>query len=384
MGCQNATVIENESARELLSPIDFGPYKSKNRVMYAAMTRCRADPKDGVPTDLIKQYYADRCADPGIMLSECCAVNSRGEGFPGACQVFSKDQIEGWKKVIDAVHKNKGKLFIQLYHCGRCTWADNINGEKPVSSSTKRNTHREGKFDEPEALDIEGIKKVVEDFKNAAKALKEIGADGVQLHCANGYLVDQFLRDGVNDRTDEYGGSIENRARFMFEVLDELIKVFGASRVGVKLSPCGRYNDMYDSDPQALLDYLLPELDKRRICFTEVMRPPDGTPTTSYDKTGEEQIPDLFKGMKAKLPNVILVGNSGISPEEASKLIKEKVVDMVSFGRSYISNPDLCERISHNWPISSDVDWATAFYGGEKGYNDYPKYERPQKEETPK
>lgn len=380
MGCKNSSVVDNENFRGLLGQINFGPYKLRNKIMMAAMTRCKTDPKDGIPNDALVKYYTQRGEDAGIVLTECSAVRADGEGFPGNAQAFNKEQYAGWKKVVDAVHKVGGKIFIQLYHCGRATTQEKINGATVVGPSDIKNRYSNNtSYDTPTALDKEGIKAIIEAFGNSAKLAKEVGFDGVEIHAANGYLVDQFLKDAVNNRTDEYGGSIQNRCKFLFEVIDEVCKVFGANRVGVKLTPVGRYNDMYDSNPEALLEYLLPELDKKKICFIELCRAPDGTTDILYEKKGEEQIADmynLFGGVKNKLKNTVLVGNCKFTPEEAEKMIKEKKIDMVSFATNYIANPDLARRIRNNYPLAQP-DWSSVFAPGEKGYNDYPKYSPP-------
>lgn len=379
MGCNNSTVIENENARELLSTIDFGNYKLKNRIMMAAMTRQKADPTTGVPSDLHVDYFTQRGEDAGVVLTECVAVRQDGEGFPGNGQAFKKEHFAGWKKVADSVHKVGGKIFAQIYHAGRATDSTKIGGLQVVGPSAIKNRY-EGKFDEPKALDKKGIKELISAFVDSARNFKEIGFDGVELHAANGYLIDQFLKDSTNNRNDEYGGSIENRARFLLELVDEIAKVIGASRIGVKLTPGGRYNDMFDSNPQSILDYVLPQLNKRKICFVEIVRPPDGT-ASLYDIKGEDQLPNLFNGLKKKLPDVVLVGNSNITPEEADDLIKKKEIDMVSFAKNYIANVDLANRIRHKWPLSSP-DWSKLYSSGAEGYSDYKKYTPPVEEKT--
>eukprot|EP00340_Litonotus_pictus_P009533 CAMPEP_0170515890 /NCGR_PEP_ID=MMETSP0209-20121228/2277_1 /TAXON_ID=665100 ORGANISM="Litonotus pictus, Strain P1" /NCGR_SAMPLE_ID=MMETSP0209 /ASSEMBLY_ACC=CAM_ASM_000301 /LENGTH=336 /DNA_ID=CAMNT_0010800597 /DNA_START=123 /DNA_END=1133 /DNA_ORIENTATION=- len=331
----------------------------------------RADPQNGIPTDNHVDYFTQRAEDAGFVLSGCCSVSFNGEGFPGNSKAFNKDHMEGWKKVFDSVHKVNGKIFVQIYHAGRATVSENIGGENPVGPSNIANRH-EGKFPEPTPLDKDGINKIKNDFVNSAKMLKDVGADGVEIHCGNGFLIDQFLKDSTNQRTDEYGGSVENRSRFMFEIVDEVSKVMGAGRVGVKISPAGRYNDMFDSNPKSLLDYLLPQLNKRKIGFVEIIRPPDGAENL-YDIKGEDQLPNIFDGLKKLLPDVVLVGNAGFSPDEAAKMIKEGTIDMVSFARNYIANPDLSARIKNNWPLAQP-DFSKAYGGGAEGYSDYPKY----------
>jgi 2,4-dienoyl-CoA reductase-like NADH-dependent reductase (Old Yellow Enzyme family) len=349
--------------------------------MMAAMTRCRADPTTGVPGDHHVAFFSQRGEDAGLVLTECVAVRQDGEGFPGNGQAYKKEHFAGWKKVAEAVHKVGGKIFAQVYHCGRATESSKIGGLPVIGVSNIKN--REGNFDEPKQISKKDIKEIITAFVDAAKNFKEIGFDGIEIHGANGYLVDQFLKDCTNNRNDEYGGSVENRCRFLLELIDEIAKVIGSSRVGVKLSPGGRYNDMFDSNPQSILDYLLPQLNKRKICFVEVSRPPDGTKGEHYKIKGEEQLPNLFNGLKKKLPDVILVGNNNFTPEEADDLIKKKEIDMVSFAKNYIANPDLASRINHKWPINQP-DWSKLYGGGAEGYCDYKKYTPPVEEKKAK
>ena len=378
MGCDQSSVIENEKLRELLTSTKVGNHKLKNKVVMAAMTRMRSDPKTGIPNDLNVKYYSERSQDAGFVLTECTSISLEGEGFPGATQIFTKEQQAGWKKVADEVHKNNGVIFVQLYHCGRATNSEKIGGKQPVGPSNIINRHSSNynKFDEPRALSIDEIKEIVKQFGVSAKLLKDAGIDGVQLHAANGYLIDQFIKDCTNNRTDSYGGSVENRCRFALEVIDELIKVFGNGSVGIKLSPVGRYNDMYDSDPVATLNYILPELNKRKIAFAEICRAPDGSEHCLYDKKGEEQISNLFTPeLKKKLSNVSLIGNNAFTAEEANQMIKDNLVDLVSFAKNYIGNPDYCERLRNGSQLVGP-DWATVYGGGEKGYCDYPKFQK--------
>lgn len=370
MGCSNTTVLDNEKEKTLLSPVHLGPYTLKNRVVMAAMTRMRTDPKNGIPNDLLVKYYTERAEDAGFVLTECTAVQPNGEGFPGNAQLFNEDQMKGWKKVVSSVHNVGGKIFIQLYHCGRATNESKINGGKVVGASNVQN--RDDGMGVPKELSKDEIKEIVKAFGQSAELAKQAGFDGVQLHGANGYLVDQFLKDCTNIRKDEYGGSIENRSRFCLEVIDELIKVMGKLRVGIKLSPLGRYNDMFDSNPSDLLKHLLTELNKRKIAFVEIAR--GGAEEGRYGVKPLDQIKDIIGDAKALLTDVLLIGNDNYTSEEADKEIKENRVNMVSFGKNYIANPDLVARIKNNWKIESP-DWNTVFGGNEKGYCDYPKHQ---------
>lgn len=370
MGCNSSN---ETSKRELLCKVEFGPYILNNRIMMSAMTRLRADPQTGVPNDVHVKYYSERAEDAGIVVTEATAVSQGAETFPGATQMFNNEHLKGWKKVVEAVHNVKGKIFCQLYHAGRSTNCEKTRGVKVVSCSTIKNRHEgQSKNDEPIELDKKGIKEVIDQFACAAKLCKEAGFDGIELNGHAGYIIDNFLRDCTNNRKDEYGGSPLNRCRFLLEIIDEVAKIFGSQRIGLKIGPCGRYNDMYDSDPKALLEALLPELNKRKICYVTICRPPD-VEEHLYDKSGLEQIPHIYDGLKKLLPKVLLVGNSGFSPEESSKMIKENIIDLVAFGKFYIANPDLSNRIKNNFELSQP-DWSSVYGGGEKGYSDYPKY----------
>jgi 2,4-dienoyl-CoA reductase-like NADH-dependent reductase (Old Yellow Enzyme family) len=228
--------------------------------------------------------------------------------------------------------------------------------------------------DVPEILSEDGINKVIEEFYQGALRAKKAGFDGLELHGANGYLVDQFLRDGINNRQDKFGGSIENRCRFALMTVDALISVFGADRVGIKLSPTGRYNDMFDSNPVQLYTHLLKELEKKKTSFIELMRGPEGLPGENlWGVKGEEQIPDVLKTFRPVF-NGTIIGNNVFNFEEANKSIAEGLVDLVSFARPYIANPDLPKRYLNGWKLG-DIDYKTIYFGGKGGYIDYPKYQ---------
>lgn len=381
MGCMNTSTVDNgHSYFQLLSGIQVGAYKLRNKLIMGAMTRCKADPKDGIPNDLHVKYYTQRGEDAGLVLTECVPIRQDGEGFPGAAQLFNKEQANGWKKVTDSVHKVGGRIFAQLYHAGRATCSEKIGGKQVVGASDIQNRYssESTKYDVPVALSTKEVEQLVQDFVNSAKLAKEAGFDGVEIHGGAGYLVDQFLKDATNNRTDKYGGSVENRCRFLLEIIDGVSKVFGYDKIGAKITPGGRFNDMYDSDPVALLATLLPEINKRKIAFIEIARPSDGTPRTQvlYDKMGEEQLPnvyDLFGGLKSKLSNVVLIGNQDFTPEEAETFIRQRKIDAISFAKNYIGNPDLSKRLRNNWPLTAP-DFANLYAQGEKGYSDYPVY----------
>lgn len=372
MGCQNtSTVNSSNNSSSIYTPINVGPYTLKNKVIMAAMTRCRAG-ESGVPNDIMIKYYSERAADAGLILTEATAISAVGNGFPGSACAYNEEHKKGWKRLIEAVHKNNGKIFVQLCHVGRAVNKDMIGGVNPIAPSRILNRYGDSKkYTEPDEIDLTGIKQVISEFKHSAQLLKEAGADGVQIHAANGYLVDQFLRDATNTRTDNYGGSIVNRARFLFEVIDEVSKVFKSNRIAIKLSPVGRFNDMFDSNPKELMKYLCKELDKKNLAFVEVCQAPDLMVENLYHIKGEDQIPDIFNELKKSLKNTVLVGNNGINPEEAISLIKNGKIDMVSFGKMYMSNPDLLKRIKEKAEIAPPK-FEYAYTGGSEGYSDFP------------
>lgn len=358
--------VTNKNAEELFNEIKIGDLTLKNRICMAAMTRCATT--DGIPNELYKEYYTQRANDAGLILTECIAVSNRGEGFPGNCQAFKDEHKGPWKDLIDSVHKNNGVIFAQIVHAGRAAAKKMLNGDIAYAPSAIKNRSRDD-YETPKEMTKDEIKEVIGQFVHTANLLKEAGIDGIEIHSANGYLVDQFLRDGTNKRTDEYGGSVENRSRFLLEIVDELIKIFGSKRVACKLTPVGRYNDMFDSDPQKLLNYLLHELNERNIGFIELGRP-DGFSPSFYDIKGEDQIKDVYDGAKKILTNVVLMGNCRFSGEEASEFIKNKRIDMVSFATNYISNPDLAKRIAIGHELTSP-DWSKAYGPKKEGFTDY-------------
>jgi 2,4-dienoyl-CoA reductase-like NADH-dependent reductase (Old Yellow Enzyme family) len=347
----------------------------------APLTRCRADYKTLIPNDLHIQYYTERAEDAGIVFTECTTVSARGSGFPGNCGIYTSEQVEGWKKVTESVHKVGGKIFLQIWHVGRATKGEWFSQEQPYCPSAVQNRHAAygatGKttYDEPKEMTKEDIEEVVEQFRQGAKNAKEAGFDGLELHGANGYLIDQFLRDGVNKRTDEFGGSVENKCRFPLMVIDVLVEVFGHENVGIKVSPIGRFNDMFDSDPVATYTHLLKELAKRNVAFVEIVRGPEFMKVENfYGINGEDQIANVYETFRP-VWNGILIANLNYSFEEANKELEAGLADMVSFGRFYIANPDLTLRWENGWELNECRP--NLFYSpGPEGYTDYPKYEK--------
>lgn len=344
----------------LFEPVQFGSLSLSNRIVMSPLTRTRAG-EGRVPTDLVRLYYCQR-ADAGLIFTEATSITAQGVGYPDTAGIWTKAQIEGWKRVIDAVHKRGGKIVLQMWHVGRISDPELLNGEIPVAPSAiacegqvallrpKRD------YVVPRALQVSEIAAIVEDYAQAARNAKEAGFDGVEVHAANGYLIDQFLHDGSNQRTDEYGGSVQNRARFLMEVVDACCSVFPSGRVGVHLSPGVGIHSMRDSDPASLFYYVAEELGKRNLAFMFV-REPEG-PNSLVP-----QMKKLFGGP------VIL--NGDFTLETAQKAIDRGDGDAVAFGRLFISNPDLVARLRDNQPFN-EPDPSTYYGHGAKGYTDYP------------
>jgi N-ethylmaleimide reductase len=367
------------SIKSMLSPIKLGPYELPNRIVMGAMTRCRADSKTAIPNDLHVKYYSERAEDTAFVLTECTGVSKLGTSYPGACGVWSEEQTEGWKKVCDAVHEKRGRIYLQIWHGGRAS-KKIYAGERPVAPSnvTIRTPSRDGKSivlsEEPEELTEDRINRIVEEFRKGAENALKAGFDGIQLHGGNGFLVDQFLRDQTNKREDKFGGSYENRCRFGLMVIDALTSVYGSDRVGIKLSPVGRYKDMFDSNPIPLFTHLLKELNKRQISFVELSRGPETLPGTDYHEIKPlQQIPNMFETFKP-LFDGILIGNNNLTFEEANKLIKFGQIDMASFSRQFIANPDLVKRFENGWPLAQPES-KFLYTGKADGYITYPKYQ---------
>jgi len=362
---------------KLFEACSLGPYRLKNRVAMSPLTRMRADPITGVPNEMHIKYYTERAIDAGFVITECCSVSRRGHCFKGACGIWTDEQTEGWAKVIESVHKYNGRIFLQIWHCGRASKCDWIEGDIPLSSSAIKNRHPARalgvEYDTPKEMTIEDIEEVLEQFRKGAQNAKKAGFDGIQLHGANGYLIDQFLRDSVNKRTDDYGGSIENRCRYPLQVMDILINEFGSDKVGIKITPIGRFNDMFDSDPLNLYVYLLKELDKRKISFVEIPKSPEFRPVPNYYKVEpEDQISNVYETFRPFFSG-ILIANNGFDFQSGTNLLETGFADMISYGRLYISNPDLVNRFKNNYPLNPP-DENTFYTAGPKGYITYKNY----------
>ncbi|HVP00842.1 MAG TPA: alkene reductase [Bryobacteraceae bacterium] len=357
----------------LLSPLRVGELDLAHRVVLAPLTRMRSTPPGDVPNPLNATYYGQRASEGGLLITEATQISLLGKGYPGAPGIYSPEQVEGWKLVTGAVHAKRGYIFLQLWHVGRMSHSS-LHPEDgvPVSASaiapqdgSKALTadFRQVPFETPRALTLAEIPRIVEQYRHGAENAKLAGFDGVEIHSANGYLLDQFLEDKSNHRTDQYGGSIENRARLLLEAVDAVVGVWGPGRVGVRLSPYGKFLDMGDSNPVALFSYVLERLSKRGIAYTHIIEPRGG-------ETGYPDAPrtaELFR----KAFSGVLISAGGYDGAIAEQTIAEGLADAVAFGRWFISNPDLPKRFELGSPLNP-YDRKTFYGGGEKGYTDYP------------
>ena len=349
-----------QNASPLFKPITIGVNTLKNRIIMAPLTRCRAV-DNRTPNDFMVEYYSQR-ATAGLIISEATSVDAMGEGYPNTPGIYNEAQVEAWKKITKAVHEKGGKIFLQIWHVGRASHPFYLNGKKPVAPSAIRPKgtvsllRPKQEYVVPHVLSIPEIKEIVGHFKRAAENAKRAGFDGVEVHGANGYLVDQFLQDSTNKREDEYGGSIENRARFALEVTDAIIEVFGADRVGYHISPRCDDMDMGDSNPLETFGYLMRELGKRKIAFV-----------FSRSAQGED---DLNLKLREQFSGVY-IANEGLTKETAEQLLNEGKADAIAFGETFVSNPDLVERLKLNAPLNQSHS-NTYYTPGAEGYIDYP------------
>ncbi len=359
----------------LFEPLILGDLNLNNRVIMAPLTRMRSQQPGNIPHALNAEYYAQR-ASAGLIISEATQISQQGQGYPATPGIHSAEQINGWKLVIHAVHEKHGKIFLQLWHVGRISHSSHQpNHGLPVAPSA---IAPEGKtftahwqqvpFETPRALTIDEIAAIITDYKQAAINAKMANFDGIEVHGANGYLLDQFLQDGSNQRHDNYGGSIENRARLLLDVVDATIQVWGKNRVGVRLSPYGTFNSMHDTDPMALFSYVLKQLSARGIAYVHMIEP-RSTNAGGGDEPLMDEQPNTAALFRQHFKGVF-ISAGGYNQENAITAVKSGLVDAVAFGRLFIANPDLPHRLKISAPLNS-YDRST-FYGGDaKGYTDY-------------
>ena len=344
----------------LFNPIRIGALELPNRIIMAPLTRCRAD-DERVPTALMAEYYAQR-ATAGLIISEATSVDPMGVGYPNTPGIWSEAQVEGWQQVTHAVHAKGGHSFLQLWHVGRISDPHYLNGELPVApSAIKPAGHpsllrSKRDFTTPRALETDEIPGIIDAYRKGAENAKRAGFDGVEVHGANGYLLDQFLQDSTNQRTDRYGGSIENRARLMLEVVDAVTAVWGADRVGLHLAPDCDAHDMGDSNPPATFGYVAEAMRERGIAFIVA------------------RAAQAEAGIGAKLKAIFqgtFIANQQLTKEIAETIIEKGEADACAWGQKFIANPDLVRRFENAIELN-EPDSETFYTGGSKGYTDYP------------
>ena len=342
---------------KLFTPVQVGAVTLLHRVVMAPLTRSRSEQPGGIPGNLMLEYYTQRASDGGLIISEATSISMAGRGWFGAPGMYSDEQVAGWKKITTAVHAKGGRMFSQLWHVGRSSHVDMTNGALPVAPSvvpdywlgSKPSVSTPSGWAKPSphrALDVNEIPGVVEDYRKAAERAKAAGFDGVEFHAANGYLPDQFLQDGSNKRTDAYGGSIENRSRFLVEVVEAMVSVWGGNRVAVRIGPSGRWNGMSDSNPQALFAYVTEQLNQFGLAYLHIVEPRmEGNVLVAEGQApvAAEQLRKIFKGK--------IIAAGGFDPNSAEAIVEKGDADLVAFGRHFLANPDLPKRIKLGLPL---------------------------------
>ena len=357
------------SLTNLFTPLNLGSLALPNRIFMAPLTRCRAS-EGHIPNDLNAEYYSQRAA-AGLIISEATSVSSRGYGYPNTPGIHTKEQVGGWKKVTEAVHAKGGHIYLQLWHVGRISHpAYQQDGVKPVAPSAIKpkgqvftgSTMKE--YVTPRALETDEIAGIISEYVHGAALAKEAGFDGVEIHNANGYLLDQFLRTGTNMRGDRYGGTVQNRARLTLEITDAVVGVWGADRVGIRFSPAGIFNDMHDNNPLETFGHVLSELNRFGLAYAHI------TKVTAQDiahgaveGVGPKELRPYWRGK--------VVSAGGFTLDSGNAALAEGWADAIAFGVPFLSNPDLTERLRRRAPLNTP-DESTFYASGPKGYTDYP------------
>ncbi|MND60057.1 N-ethylmaleimide reductase [compost metagenome] len=357
------------TGKTLFSSYQLGNIELANRIVMAPLTRNRAG-KGLVPSEFAADYYAQR-ASAGLIITEATQVSPQAQGYQDTPGLYTSEQIDAWRKVTDTVHAKGGKIFVQLWHVGRISHVDlQPNGASPVAPSAIRadtktfvnNTFTE--VSEPRALELHEIPAIVSNFRQAAKNAITAGFDGVEIHAANGYLLEQFIKDGANQRTDIYGGSIENRARLLLEVVEAIVSEIGANRTGVRISPVSPANGISCNEPQPQYNYITEQLNRLGIVYLHVVEGATGGP--------RDIAPFDYPAIRNRFDQTYLA-NNGYDLELANAHLQSEEADLFAFGKLFISNPDLVERLKHGFPLAN-LNPSTLYGGGAEGYTDYPNH----------
>lgn len=356
--------------------IQFGEKNLLHRIVLAPLTRMRSEQPGDIPTDLNAEYYGQRASKGGLLITEATQISRQGKGYPNTPGIHSSEQVQGWTKVTKSVHDKGGMIFLQLWHVGRISHSS-LHPEVglPVAPSaiapsgqTMTAEFKQVPYETPRALTKDDLESIKNDYKLAAENTKKAGFDGVEIHMANGYLLDQFLQNGSNQRDDEYGGSVVNRCKFPLEILDLVLNVWSKSQVGVRISPYGTFNSMSDSNPVELFSHLLKEFEKREILYVHAIEP-RASLAGGADKIVND-VPSTSELFRKYFKN-IWISAGGYTPDSAKETISKGHADLIAFGRSFISNPDLPKRIIEGIELNP-YNRSTFYGGGSIGYTDYP------------
>jgi N-ethylmaleimide reductase len=357
----------------LFDPLTIEDMQLKNRIAMAPMTRGRAG-ESRVANELMAEYYYQR-SSAGLLISEATVVSSQGNGWIGSPGIYTGEMVDGWRKVTQRLKPTGTQIFLQLWHCGRASHSDFHNGDLPVSASAVKlrgdQIHTPmGKkdYETPRALTVEEIKATVGDYRQAAVNAREAGFAGIEVHSANGYLLNQFLDSSSNQRDDQYGGSVENRYRFVGEVLNAVLEVWPAHRVGVRLSPNGVFNDMGSEDFRETFLYATKQLAELNLGYLHIM---DGLAFGFHEKGEPMTLAEFREHYKG-----VIMGNCGYTKEDAEQRLAAGEIDIAAFGRPYITNPDLVERLQNDWPLTPFEDMSLWYTAEAEGYTNYTEYTR--------
>jgi N-ethylmaleimide reductase len=368
---------------KLFSPIRVGAIELSHRVVLAPLTRMRADLPGNVPNDLMTEYYGQRASPGGLMITEATYISPTGNGGYASPGIFTDAQVAGWRKIVEAVHAKGAKIILQLWHVGRQSHVDlQPNGQAPIAPSAIQAEVRAllargpAPGSMPRAIELSEIPRLVDEFRRGAKRAKEAGFDGVEVHGANGYLIDQFLQDNSNRRTDAYGGSVENRARFLLEVVEAITSVWGSNRVGVRIGPSNKFGAMADSTPGVTFSYVARSLARFGLAYLHVIEP------RVTGNISENEKPPVAAGWVRLLFGGPVIAAGGFNAAGADAILTKGDADLIAFGRPFLANPDLPERLRRNLPLNP-YDRNTFYYGGTKGYTDYPAYETATRDVAP-
>jgi N-ethylmaleimide reductase len=365
--------MDNQLAsKQLLQPFNMHDLTLPNRVVMAPLTRSRAG-ANRIPNALMAEYYAQR-ASAGLIISEATSISQQALGWNQSPGIYTDEMVDGWRLVTEAVHAEGGHIFLQLWHCGRASHSDFHDGDLPVAPSGIAINSDDGihtptgkkSYERPRALETDEIPQIVEDYGQAAKRAKSVGFDGVEIHSANGYLLDQFLQSKTNHRTDIYGGSVENRYRVLGEVVEAVTDVFPANRVAVRIAPNGVFNDMGSPDFREQFSYVAQQLDRFGLAYLHVL---DGLAFGFHELGGPMTLREFRNAFRGPL-----MGNCGYTQGTAEAAIANGDADLIAFGRPFISNPDLVARFANDWPLTDLADMSVWYSFDDPGYADFPKY----------